>query len=57
MSNDKNNNNKEQSKIMYLPIFMCIGISVGMAIGAQNRKKENDASDDQNTEDETTSDK
>lgn len=26
--------NEKESKIQYMPIFMCLGLSVGMAIGA-----------------------
>lgn len=26
-------NNKDPNKIQYMPIYMCLGISVGMAIG------------------------
>ena len=33
MSNDKNKN-QEPNNIQYMPIGMCIGIGVGMAIGA-----------------------
>ena len=29
-----NNNNQEPDKIQYMPIGMCIGIGVGMVIGA-----------------------
>ena len=31
---DNTNNNQEPNNIQYMPIGMCIGIGVGMAIGA-----------------------
>lgn len=33
MSKENNNKNKKENNIQYIPIFMCLGTSVGMGIG------------------------